>query len=196
MRLTASAHTSRPWRIHDIAHDFDLVDVWALPTPGGPDDFPKLLELVTTLDPLHSNSLVVRTLFGVRAQLGRVFGWDDEATGFGGRVESLMGRVPRDLQEEAMPPTFESLPAGPLYVTSDEFAAEVANKTTHGVLHLGWVQDENGAYRGQLAVLVKMNGTLGTAYLTAITPFRHLIVYPALTRQLGAAWPEFLRASA
>ena len=40
MRLPNTAHTSRPWRIHDIAPDFELEDVWALPTPGGPDDFP------------------------------------------------------------------------------------------------------------------------------------------------------------
>ena len=40
MRVPNTAHTSRPWRIHDIAPDFELEDVWALPTPGGPDDFP------------------------------------------------------------------------------------------------------------------------------------------------------------
>ena len=38
MRLPDAAHTSRPWRIHEIAGDFRLEDVWALPTPGGPDD--------------------------------------------------------------------------------------------------------------------------------------------------------------
>ena len=44
MRLPDSAHTSRPWRIHQLANDFRLEDVWALPTPGGPDDFPLLVE--------------------------------------------------------------------------------------------------------------------------------------------------------
>lgn len=38
MRLPSTAHTSRPWRIHGIAPDFRVEDVWALPTPGGPDD--------------------------------------------------------------------------------------------------------------------------------------------------------------
>jgi len=37
MMLPDTAHTSRPWRIHEIAADFRLEDVWALPTPGGPD---------------------------------------------------------------------------------------------------------------------------------------------------------------
>ena len=29
MRLSKKAHTSRPWRIHEIAPDFRLYDVWA-----------------------------------------------------------------------------------------------------------------------------------------------------------------------
>jgi hypothetical protein len=70
----------------------------------------------------------------------------------------------------------------------DEFAAELANETVHGVLHLGWVPDGAGGYRGQLAVLVKPNGLLGRAYLAAIKPFRHLVVYPAMLRQLEREW--------
>jgi Protein of unknown function (DUF2867) len=58
----------------------------------------------------------------------------------------------------------------------------------HGVLHLGWVRDGPGRYHGQLAVLVKPNGLLGTGYMAAITPFRHLIVYPSMIRQIGQAW--------
>jgi hypothetical protein len=76
----------------------------------------------------------------------------------------------------------------PLYLTDDEYAAEIANQTMHGVLHLGWVPDEAGGYRGQMAVLVKPNGRLGTAYMAAIAPFRHLLVYPSMLRQIGRAW--------
>jgi hypothetical protein len=36
MRLPDTAHTSRPWRIHELTGDFRLEDVWALPAPGGP----------------------------------------------------------------------------------------------------------------------------------------------------------------
>jgi Protein of unknown function (DUF2867) len=39
-----------------------------------------------------------------------------------------------------------------------------------------------------MAVLVKPNGLLGTAYMAAIRPFRHLIVYPPLLRQIGREW--------
>ena len=44
MRLPDTAHTSRPWRIHELTGDFRLEDVWALPTPGGPDDFPRVVQ--------------------------------------------------------------------------------------------------------------------------------------------------------
>ena len=58
----------------------------------------------------------------------------------------------------------------------------------HGVMHLGWVPDETGGYRGQMAVFVKPNGLLGNAYMAAITPFRHLIVYPPMLREIGRSW--------
>jgi hypothetical protein len=39
-----------------------------------------------------------------------------------------------------------------------------------------------------MAVLVKPNGLLGTAYMAAIAPFRHLIVYPRMLREIGQSW--------
>jgi hypothetical protein len=35
-----------------------------------------------------------------------------------------------------------------------------------------------------MAVLVKPNGLFGNAYMAAIRPFRHLIVYPPLLREM------------
>jgi Protein of unknown function (DUF2867) len=64
----------------------------------------------------------------------------------------------------------------------------MANRTVHGIMHLGWVPDGTGGYRGQMAVLVKPNGRLGAAYLAVIRPFRRLIVYPQLTRDIERAW--------
>ena len=39
-----------------------------------------------------------------------------------------------------------------------------------------------------LAILVKPNGRLGRLYMLAIKPFRHLIVYPAMLRQIEREW--------
>ena len=55
-------------------------------------------------------------------------------------------------------------------------------------MHLGWVPDQTGGYRGQMAVLVKSNGLFGTGYMAAIRPFRHLIVYPQMIREIGRTW--------
>jgi hypothetical protein len=188
MRLPNTEHTSRPWRIHELTRDFKLEDVWALPTPGGPDDFPRLVQLAASLDPSQSSAAAARTLFAIRWKLGGLFGWDDPDAGVGSRVLTLRDRLPADLRNGASAPSFDALPFTPLYLLDDEFAAEIANRTVHGVMHLGWVPDGSGGYRGQMAVLVKPNGLLGTAYMAAIAPFRHLIVYPRMIREIGRKW--------
>jgi hypothetical protein len=53
MKLPNTAQTSRPWRIHEIVPDFRLEDVWALPTPGGPDDFPLADEFAAAIAPFR-----------------------------------------------------------------------------------------------------------------------------------------------
>jgi hypothetical protein len=186
-RLPHSAHTSRPWRIHELAPDFRLEDVWGLPTPGGPDDFSLLVETITSGDPAKGSSRAARALWGIRWKLGQLLGWDDPDSGVGGRVPSLRDRLPPDLRD-APAPEFHALPFISLYMTGDEFAAETANRTVHGVMHLGWVPDAAGGYSGQLAVLVKPNGAFGSAYMVAIRPFRHLVVYPPAIRQIGRQW--------
>ena len=59
MRLPDSVHTSRPWRVHELVSDFRLEDVRALPTPGGPDDFPRLVYM---LDEEWAAEIVNRTV--------------------------------------------------------------------------------------------------------------------------------------
>ena len=188
MRLADSAHTSRPWRIHELTPDFRLEDVWALPTPGGPDDFPRLVQLTAELDPSQSSSSAVRRLFAIRWKVGELLGWDGADTGLGSTVPTLRDRLPADLRGAPSGPEFDALPFTPLYLLDREWAAEIANRTMHGVMHLGWVPDEAGGYRGQMAVLVKPNGLLGRGFMAAIKPFRHQVVYPPAIRELGRAW--------
>jgi hypothetical protein len=188
MRLPSSAHTLQPWRIHELTPDFRLEDVWALPTPGGPDDFPELVRQFAAGDPARSLPGVARLLWNLRFKLGGLLGWDDSRTGVGSRVPSLRERLPEDLREVPCGPTFGSLPFSSIYLLANEFAAEIANDTMHGVLHLGWVADEGVGYRGQMAVLVKPNGVFGAAYMAAIKPFRYSVVYPATMRQIERVW--------
>jgi hypothetical protein len=187
MRLPDSAHLARRWRIHAITQDFALEDVWALPTPGGPDDLPRLVDLIATADPEDGSSKVVGALFALRWQIGRLLGWDDDEDGVGTRLPTLRDRLPEDLAQGPSGPA-PSLPFKPLYLTHDEWAAEIANRTMHGVMHVGWVEDGDGGHRGQMAVLVKRNGRLGSAYMAAIKPFRHTLVYPLMMRELERRW--------
>ncbi len=178
MRLPRTAHTSRPWRIHEIAGDFQVEDVWALPTPGGPDDLARLVRQFAegSGDPVPSP--VGRALFALRWKLGALLGW----------VPTLRDRLPADLREGSRGPDLASVPFTSVFQTHDEWAAEMANRTMHGVMHIGWVPDGNGGYRGQMAVLVKPNGLLGAVYMLGIKPFRYLGVYPALIRSIGRDW--------
>ena len=186
MRLPNTAHTSRPWRIHELTRDFRLEDVWALPTPGGPDDFPRLVEGFAAGDASQGSSRAARTLWAIRWKVGELLGWDGPDAGLGCRVPSLRDRLPVDLRDAPSGPDLGRF--RPLYLLDDEFAAEIANRTVHGVMHLGWVPDGTGGYRGQMAVLVKPNGLFGAAYMAAIRPFRHLIVYPPMLRQIEREW--------
>ncbi len=162
--------------------DFHLEDVWSLPTPGGPGHFARLVEGMASGDPSDGPSWIARVLWAIRWKLGELFGWDEPESGLGSRVPTLRDRLPADLLE-SRGPAFGSAPFEPLYITDNEWAAEIANKTVHGVMHLGWVPDGD-IHRGQMAVLVRPNGLFGRAYMAAIKPFRYLIVYPAMMRQI------------
>ena len=187
MRLPNSAHTSRPWRIHELTHDFRLEDVWALPGVFGADDFPRLVRQFASLNPSQSSSFAVRTLFVIRLKLGELLGWDGAGTGLGSRVQTLRDALPADLREGPGQES-DTLPFRSLYLTEDEWAAEIANRTVHGIIHIGRVANETSGFRAQMAIYVKPNGLLGTGYMAAIRPFRHLIVYPAIMREMGWKW--------
>jgi hypothetical protein len=138
----------------------------------------------------------------MRDELGKWFGLGrisepidsarDEAAGklpIPGTSEiSLAGRLPDELRDTAVDVDFGSLPFSPLYRTDVEFAAEVSNRTVHGVVHVAWAEQGDGRYQGQMAVYVKPRGRLGKGYMALIRPFRYWVVYPALMRQIDRAW--------
>jgi hypothetical protein len=202
MRLPNAAHESQPWRIREIAPDFTVEDVWELPVQGGAEDFQALLEQMAASDPANAESLPTRLLWRLRDRLGKGFGLGRIATSSDGGADaeagklpipgtnetSLAGRLPEDLRDTAADIDFGSLPFVPLYRSDVEFAAEVSNRTMHGVMHVAWVEQGEDRYQGQMAVYVKPRGRFGQGYMALIKPFRHLIVYPALMRQTERTW--------
>jgi hypothetical protein len=187
MRLPDAAHTDEPWRIHELTRDFRLEDVWLLPASGDTDEFPRLVGVFTSGTTSDHPSGLTGVLIAIRAALGKLFGWDRPGAGLGSRVSPLRERLPEDLRETS-PPAFKGRAFSSLYLLEHEFAAELANQTVHAVLHLGWVADGAGGYRGQMAILVKPHGFAGKAYMAAIRPFRYTIVYPDFMRRIGRAW--------
>lgn len=200
MRLPNAAHESQPWRIRAIVPDFVLEDVWALPAEGRADEFQLLLDQMAVADPASADSIPTRILWGVRDVLGRLFDLgrisapaDGDGTAAalpipGTSETSLVGRLPDDLRDTAADVRFGSLPFVPLYRTDDEFAAEVSNATVHAVMHLAWAEQADDRHQAQMAVYVKPRGAFGKGYMALIKPFRYLIVYPALLRQVERTW--------
>jgi Protein of unknown function (DUF2867) len=199
MKLLKAEHECRSLRIHDVVADFTLEDVWALPVYGDAKEFDAFLEFIGSMDPTETENRPARFLWDLRNRLGAWFdlgeisspadqGNDGGLPIPGTDETSLRGRLPADLRGTAVGFEFEALPFLPLYRTDREAAAEIGNKTVHGVVHLAWVERDDGRYQGQMAVYVKPRGAFGRAYMALIKPFRYLVVYPALIREVERAW--------
>jgi len=198
MKRLKAEHERRPLRIHELVPDFTLEDVWALPVQGDAEGFEDFLDFIGSFDPSETENLPARFLWGLRDRLGT---WldlgeisspvDAEDRGLpipGTDETSLRGRLPADLRDTTAGFEFDSLPFVPLYRTDREAAAEIGNRTVHGVVHLAWVEREDGRCEGRMAVYVKPRGAFGRAYMALIKPFRYLVVYPALMREVERAW--------
>jgi hypothetical protein len=186
VKLPEAAHTAHPWRIHELTPDFRVEDVWSFRAPGaGPGDFPAMLAALRATAGLHRQPLPVRLLFALRWRIGALLGWDDAD----GTAASLRRRLPADLRQAPRGDDSPGLPLKAVYELGTESARELANRTGHSVMHLGWVPAADG-HELRMAVLVKPGGRFGRLYMAAIAPFRHLIVYPALTRRWERAWRE------
>ncbi|MEU3687087.1 DUF2867 domain-containing protein [Streptomyces narbonensis] len=200
MRLPRTAHTSRPWRIHEFADDFHVEDVWALPVTGGPDELERLVRQFTNGDGTALSAPVIRTLFALRWKLGALLGLDKPDAGLSSRVGSLRERLPEDLRAGTRGPDLQTVPFTSVYQTHQEWAAETANRTVHAVMHISWVPDPTPGdptrHRARMAVLVKPNGLLGAVYMAGIKPFRYLGVYPKLLNAFGREWEADRKATA
>jgi hypothetical protein len=198
VRVPNEVQLARPWRIHSVVADFTLEDVWTLSAISGESgDFGSVIDMAARSDPANADSAWARILWGVRDRLGEWFDLGRISTTASGdnrlpipgtREFSIADRLPDDLRGSAQDVHFDHLPFVPLYRTENEFAAEISNRTVHGVAHVAWVDRGDGSYQPQMAVYVKPRGRFGQAYMSFIKPFRYWIVYPALERQAERMW--------
>lgn len=197
MRIPNERHLAESLRVHELLPDFELEDVWELPeVVGGREEFDQVVAMSLAADPTSGGgNPVSRFLWWVRDLLGRWFGLGEisDARNAGlpipGEDEtSIVPRLPADLRGSVDGLRHEHVPFVPVYRTANEYAAEISNATVHGVLHLSWIPRPDGRYQGRMAVYVKPRGRFGAAYMAFIKPFRYLVVYPAMERQVARDW--------
>lgn len=213
MSADVAAHRARPWRVHTLAPDFELLDLWELPVDADPargETFRSFLAVFLSTGaaswpvyPLRPRSLgdvahLVRlagtgALFALRDVLGRVLALDDDdgtrpiPGSWETRVRSRLTPDDRERDTGVLPPrwagAFETV-----YGHADDALFEIANRTIHALLHLSWVEAPDGRRRVVLAVYVKSRGAGSRFYLALIRPFRHAVVYPAWIGHVLRTW--------
>lgn len=186
MRAEPAEFRKLELRCHSLLADVPLHDVWAVSLDGGGPGRTMLdVRAISPLD-LGSRHPVVRALVAVRLGLGRLLGWDEERHEHPG--ESYLHRLSEeDRARSKVPPGTPEGPFRTIYLFSREALFEVRNATVHAFLATALVP-LSGRYLLYWAVYVRLVGGLTPVYMTLIDPFRRLVVYPALRRELQATW--------
>jgi hypothetical protein len=189
MRAQPSEFERLDLRCHALLADVPLHDVWAIPLTGGEPD--RTMEDVLAVSPFRRSegqNPAVRGLFALRRGLGRLFRWDREDPRTSS--ESYVHRITdEDRARSLVAPGTREGAFRLLYLFPAEVLLEARNATVHGFLTMALVP-RPGGYLVYLAVYVKPVGRITAIYMRVIDPFRRLIVYPGITRQLQTAWSQ------
>jgi hypothetical protein len=196
MRSTSSAHRAHPWRVHTLAPDFELIDVWRFDVQVEPGrSFEAFLDVFWEV----MGTLKRHPLSRLRLAVGRVLGWDEKPNTRkipGCRERTVAERLDATDRARNRPPASgpsarPGLSVRLVYRFADEVLYEISNETVHGLLHLGCAK--GGA--PELAVYIKSRGLFTRLYMAAIRPARHAVIYPAMTSRVERRW-QALRSAA
>jgi hypothetical protein len=185
----ADAFRALPLRCHALLHDVPLHDVWVIDLAGGgPGRTLRDVDGIPGLARPGPRPLAVRALFAVRAALGRLFGWDTPRRK---RLDDAYFRRLSDA-DRARSRVTPGTPRGIFrlfYVFDDESLGEARNATVHAFLVTA-LRPHGDGYQLYWAIYVRPVGWLTPIYMALIDPFRRSIIYPALVRQIAAAWTQ------
>jgi hypothetical protein len=176
-------------RAHSLLADVPLHDVWRVDLDGGGPGR-TLVDLRALVLPgnLTAASRPARLLFGLRAWLGRVFGWDRDSSQ--GPGHSFLERLsPEDRESSLVAPGTPEGPFRVLFVSPREAISEARNATVHAFSVFALVE-RSGDYQLYWAIYVRPVGRITRWYMRLIDPFRRWIIYPAILRHIRAAWSE------
>lgn len=138
------------------------------------------------MENLSTANAAVRSLFALRTWLGRAFGWDREPPQKSS--ESFRQRLSPTEQESSL--VAPGTPEGPfrvLFVSKGEMISEIQNSTVHAFSVFALVERSPG-YRLFWAIYVLPRGRITWWYMRLIDPFRRVIIYPTILRNIRAAW--------
>jgi hypothetical protein len=173
-------------RCHALLGDVPLHDVWAIPLRGGGPGRSIQDARAIVFGHRPPANLAVRGLFALRSALGRTFGWDDER--HNPSSASYVARLTEaDRARSQVAPGTREGRFRVLYVLGEESLSELRNATVHAFVALA-LEPRPGGYTLYLAIYVKPVSRLTTFYMALIDPFRRLVVYPALGRQVQQRW--------
>jgi hypothetical protein len=131
---------------------------------------------------------MVKWLFRLRGRIGAWLGWDRQRPEW--NAESYVQRL--DAADRARSTAAPGTPDGRLslvYRFENEQLSERRNATVHAFASLS-IRPMPGGYLAYLAIYVKPVHRFTGLYMRAIAPFRRLVVYPALVRNVQRAWAE------
>jgi len=188
MRIDPREFRARPLRVHAFLHDVPLEDVWAIRLSGGGagrtiEDLRAVIGAGRAAAPA-----VVQGLFRLRTRIGALFGWDHRRPVW--NAESYVHRL--SAADRAASLAAAGTPDGPfhlLYRFEDEQLSEFRNATVHAFASFS-IRPTPGGYLAYLGVFVQPVHRFTRLYMTAIAPFRRLVVYPAIIRKVQSAWVE------
>lgn len=197
MRVDPARHRAQPWRVHSLAPDFELLDVWQIPIEAEPsrgETFDAFFDVVWA-NGVETGSVIVRALVRLRSMLGTAFGWDRSAPPIPRTVElSVTERLDANDRraDRASGVRTQDTAAGErvrlVYRFADEALLEVSNATIAALWHFGWVDLPRGKKTVEMAVYIKSRGLGSRLYMALIQPFRHIFVYPAWTKHVARLW--------
>lgn len=207
--LSFEHHYKYPWKVHKIAKDFKLLDLWEFPIladPAQKQDFHFFLKVLQRKSNfqwwnfLRPRFLAAGFLIMLRGILGKIFKLDAKMNTLpipGSHEKSVKERLSKkDIEANLLTNFMEGRGKNGtsgfrlVYLFAREALWEISNNPVHALMHFSWVGKENGFYTARLAVYAKPRGNLGEFYLKMIIPFRRYIIYPEMMEVVKTKWLE------
>ena len=202
------SHYFYSWKVHEIAKDFELLDVWEFPILADKtrnQDFSLFLKIMRQPPKQNACSffsiqhLAARFLVSLRVLLGEIFDLDKNLNTLpipGCKEISLKERLSdEDLKKSLTDSVGEGAQTEGIWRTvyfyENEMLTEHSNDTVHALMHFGWVRKHGNYYTARLAVYAKPRRNFGELYMQLIMPFRHVIVYPAMIEEVKKRWDAY-----